>query len=397
MEDEPTTKMADETTQMAGESTKVADESTKMADGSTKMADELTCGECEEEAAGSSFNGRPDDLPPNMMQGTNGERLLKWKIDYAGGHQAQCRDLQCLFRVDNGGSRVIKKGELRIGRRILMENGFGSSGDPHMMMQWYHARCIFHQFLRARKTTRIIESEADMEGFQNIELEDQGLVTRMINGSEDVRKAAQNQSSNTPEKVAKEPGERGRPGGRKRAFHDVEIEVGQRVWAHYRSGTERVKSKKPELAAIRSEEMRIDGTILIQFESNNTKKTREELYNNPRRKRMRGWNRYARTFDGPKQWISRDWVEWNKPVPRLCGCNKQVPDHDCACGMTCSGMAMAGLVYGPDVENVTSREEQADALETLRKRLKESEARNLKETEAQKKKGPSKTVAADDN
>jgi hypothetical protein len=263
-------------------------------------------------------------------------------------------------------------------------DGFGSSGDKHIVMQWYHARCIFHSFLRARKTTRVIEADADIEGVQNLELEDQGLITRMIGGSEDVRNAAKNTTSDTPEKKVNPSG----PGGTrgiKRNYDDIVIENGKRVWAFYRSGAERVKSDKPELAMIRSDKLRIDGTLLIQFESNKTKMEREALYNNPRKKKTRGWNRYARQFDGPKQWISRDWVLWQRDPPALCGCNKQIPDHDCACSMTCSGRNLYGVVYGPDIQNVTTHKDQQDALEELRKRLKESEARTVKEAAARKK------------
>merc|ERR1719271_1651833 len=123
------------------------------------------------------------------MRDQNGNLLHKWKVDYAprgGGGRAQCRDKDCLERADQGGVRTIEKGCLRIARRVLMEqDSDGNGGTVHLM--WHHARCIFNTFLRARKNTRTIESELDMEGFDELKHEDKEMLRRIIDGNENPR------------------------------------------------------------------------------------------------------------------------------------------------------------------------------------------------------------------
>lgn len=338
--------------------------------------------------AAESVNAKGDkgDMPSNMMEGPNGQRMLKWKTDYAGGHQAQCRDPQCLERLEAGGSRVIKKGMLRIGRRVLNDKGFGADGDAQMMMMWYHGRCIFNSFLRARKTTRTIQGEHDIEGFGNLHDDDKNLVRRMIEGNEDLRKATARGTEGVSTPAPKGPrggadgimhgpggGPARQPGsGQKRSYHDMifgtgpQLELNDRVWAFFRDGVDRVKSKKSELGMIRTAAPRMDGCIRIQFESNDDRKDREEKYLNPRRKRTRGWNRYARVFNGPSQWIPRHWLDVKRAVPPLCGCIKNTPDHMCAAGVACKGKQFNHIVYGPEINAIDTSVRLPDELKKKR-------------------------------
>merc|ERR1719203_35974 len=94
-----------------------------------------------------------------------------------------CRDLDCLERPEQNGVSSIEKGSLRIGRRVLIEKGDSSE----MTIMWYHARCIFNTFLRARPGTRVILSEDDIEGFHFIDPADQDMLRRFIANNDEVR------------------------------------------------------------------------------------------------------------------------------------------------------------------------------------------------------------------
>lgn len=264
-----------------------------------------------------------------------GNLLHKWKVDYAtrgGGGRAMCRDLDCLERHEQAGVRSIEKGALRIGRRILMEQ----QGDNQITIMWYHARCMFNTFTRSRKTTRVIESTDDLDGFEALKPEDQEMLRRIITGHEDLRQARFGLGTDF--------------GGQKRVIDEMfpepaakrvkeeekhTVRVGDRVWTYCRVRTETAagplvaqKSPKPELGMV-VEDPTADGNVIIQFESAEHEKVRIERYTLRKFKRLKGWLRYPRVFEGKKQRLPMNWIQWKRPPPKLCGCNKQEWQHDC--------------------------------------------------------------------
>lgn len=88
-------------------------------------------------------------------------------------------EYDCTGRASCKGCRQkLDKKELRIAK--VVSNPFGDSGET--MNQWYHPKCIFNSFLRARATTRIIQSASDIYGYDVLEEDDQDSVAQMITG-----------------------------------------------------------------------------------------------------------------------------------------------------------------------------------------------------------------------
>lgn len=322
--------------------------------------------------------GAFDARTSRYMKDAEGNLLYKWKVEYAprgGGGVAQCRDSDCLERHAQGGVRSIEKGCLRIGRRVLMDPD--KSGEGKVSILWHHARCMFNTFLRARNNTRIIETVADLEGFSAIAQEDQDMIRRIIEDNTDIKnvrfRAFNGQVPTvTPTKRGDKRGAgggapgTGPPGAfaegsaakkRREAVEERHLGVGDRVWTHFRclprdavqDGAPPgvvlgpVKSEKPELATIREESA--DGTVIVQFESEAHEKDRTELYKSRRGKRLKGWLRYPRLFEGKKQRVPLTWVQWKRNPPSLCGCTQQSWGHRCDCGISC-GRGVSNKVYG---------------------------------------------------
>lgn len=279
------------------------------------------------------------DKMSRFTKDAEGNLIHKWKIDYAqrgGGGRAQCRDLDCLERHEQGGLRTIEKGGLRIARRVLMPAREGE--EPKMVLMWHHARCIFNTFLRAKKSTRLIESEDDIEDFNLISLDDQALLRRIIAGNENLQKArfAEGQDATTPVKRTLD-GSEFTPAKRRKGTEPPELKVGNRVWTHCRvrasapagggplAGDVPVKSPKPELAMIVDEPK--DGRVIVQFESAEMEKERLEKHGQKKFKPIRGWLRYPRIFEGKKQRVPIDWIKSDRPPPKMCGCCKQHWGH----------------------------------------------------------------------
>jgi len=298
----------------------------------------------------------------------SGNLLHKWKADYAprgGGGRAQCRDKDCLERFDQGGVTTIEKGCLRIGRRVLMEQD-RDGGTANISFMWHHARCIFNTFLRARKLTRVLESEFDIEGFSSLQHEDQETIRKLIAGIEKPSNArfntGENQPAQTPAKRANDSAPHlTMPSAEKKRKMDpnyAEVTTGQRVWTFFRclpkdvpgaaalppgAAGVAVKSEKPELAMIREEPTA--GNIIIQFESDEHEKERIELYQSKRHKRIRGWLRFPRLFEGRKQRVPMSWLQLKRNPPALCGCKIQAWGHECPCGIAC-GRGRTVQVWG---------------------------------------------------
>lgn len=280
----------------------------------------------------------------------SGAMIHKWKVDYAakgGGGRATCKDMDCLERHEQGGQRIIEKGELRIGRRVLIEKE-GQPGQVNIM--WYHARCIFNTFKRSRQTTRIIESPEDLEGFESISQEDQQLLRNIIAGTEDLRgprRPGASGSRSTPEKRSAGDLEETPAGKRHKGEKQYKLPLrqGDRIWTFCRvrpvasdrpgAGLEvAIKSARPELGIIREEEK--DGSLVVQFETEQHEKERIEKSQLRIYTKLRAWLRYPRMFEGKKQRIPLTWVKFDRPPPKLCGCVKQSWAHPCQCGIACT-------------------------------------------------------------
>jgi len=277
-----------------------------------------------------------------FMEDKDGNRIYKWKVDYAsrgGGGRAMCRDKDCLERRDQAGVASIEKGALRIGRRIQ-----GVEGD--LIILWYHARCIFNSFTRARKSTRIIESTDDLEGFDDIRPEDQELLRKVIAGQEDLRTANFGSSDRGQgnKRGAEEPAVTAAKRRREeeKVKKQVDLSKGSRVWTFVNvRGTDRdgqlisKKSSKPELGMIVEEEK--DGFFTMQFESKEHETERLEMQSKKRYRRLSAWLRYPRVFEGPPQKVAAGYIRRDRPPPKLCGCKLQEWAHGCPCtGITCT-------------------------------------------------------------
>jgi len=294
------------------------------------------------------------DKSSRWMKDPQGELLLKWKADYAkkgGGGRAQCRDTDCLERHEQGGVRFIEKGCLRIGRRVVMPGRDGDEGQLTMM--WYHARCIFNSFTRARKATRTIEHPDDIEDFHSLRLEDQQLLRRIIEGAEDLRNAKFGSGGGDVTTPPKRGGlfDDDTPASKRRRDKTLPpLKSGDRVWTFCKVrhaampdgppgilpvGELTTRSKKPELAKVVEEPK--DGFIIVQFESAEHEKERVARYTQKKFKNIRGWLKYPRIFEGMKQRVSVHWIQENRLPPRLCGCSKQEWAHQSSCtGISCT-------------------------------------------------------------
>ena len=94
----------------------------------------------------------------------------KWVIGYANTSKAKCKDKDCMEE-----NPEIMKGELRIGRRYP-----SPFNENEIAVNWFHARCMFNQQLRARNTTQVIERPEDMDAFQDLDRPDQQFIEQLI-------------------------------------------------------------------------------------------------------------------------------------------------------------------------------------------------------------------------
>lgn len=275
-----------------------------------------------------------------------------------------CKDTDCLERHEQGGEKCIEKGSLRIGRRVMMK-GRGGSDEDVVSIMWFHARCIFNTFLRSRKTTRVIESPEDLEGFGLLDPQDQDMLRKFINCNDEVRgwrgrglgvggAASMAAGSFTKAKPGTTPEKRGAaalldpPTAYKKVKtrpNDVTLVKGRQVWTYCKVRPPpptgpgpalefAIRSPKPELGQIVEEEK--DGSFIIQFEKTEHEQERMEKFSTPKFKKIRGWLRYPRVFEGKKQRIPMNWIQHSRAPPRLCSCTKQDWGHSCDCGISCS-------------------------------------------------------------
>eukprot|EP00928_Gymnodinium_smaydae_P050132 TRINITY_DN33739_c0_g1_i1.p1 TRINITY_DN33739_c0_g1~~TRINITY_DN33739_c0_g1_i1.p1 ORF type:complete len:495 (+),score=128.38 TRINITY_DN33739_c0_g1_i1:47-1531(+) len=290
-----------------------------------------------------------------FIKDDKGNVIHKWKVDYAtrgGGGRATCRDLECLHRAEQAGMKTIEKGALRICRRVCQEK----DGEATMILLWYHARCIFNTFARSRKTTRVIETPEDLEGFESIAYEDQQQLRRIISGTEDVRAAKPFSSGGGMQKRPGAALEETVAAKRAKLLEERPMKKGERVWTFCKVRPKEaagpggmpaaisVKSPKPELGML-VEDIK-DGRVVVQFESAEHEKERIDKLNDRRFKSTRAWLRYPRIFEGKKQMIPLEWVQVKRPPPRLCSCIKQQWGHEATCGDISCGRGTIRTVFG---------------------------------------------------
>ena len=92
----------------------------------------------------------------------------RYGIDNAKMGTSGCK--KCKVKITKGGLRIAK----------IVPNPFTESGGD--MKQYFHPQCIFETFVRARATTKKIESPEDLEGWSNIGQEDKDEVLKLIKG-----------------------------------------------------------------------------------------------------------------------------------------------------------------------------------------------------------------------
>lgn len=92
----------------------------------------------------------------------------KYIVGYAKLGTSSCK--KCKQKIEKGG--------LRIGK--VTPNPFTDDGGD--MKQWFHPKCIFETFVRARATTKKIEDPDDAEGFYDLKDEDKDEIKKLIDG-----------------------------------------------------------------------------------------------------------------------------------------------------------------------------------------------------------------------
>ncbi|RDD44029.1 DNA ligase 3 [Trichoplax sp. H2] len=91
---------------------------------------------------------------------------IEFLAEYDRSGRASCK----------GCKQKLEKKALRIAK--VVENPFGDTGET--MKQWHHPKCIFNSFIRARPATKIIQTVADIDGYDDLEDDDQESVSQMI-------------------------------------------------------------------------------------------------------------------------------------------------------------------------------------------------------------------------
>lgn len=73
----------------------------------------------------------------------------------------------------------IPKGDVRLAKSVP---NFFDSDDDKEMKAYYHIKCLFDVFTRARATTKIIESTDDIQDFAKIKDDDKKLIISCLDG-----------------------------------------------------------------------------------------------------------------------------------------------------------------------------------------------------------------------
>lgn len=109
---------------------------------------------------------------------------IKFSVDYSK-RASNCKE--CKLEIVKGDVRLAK----------ITPNPFGGDGD---MKKYYHIKCLFETFKRARKATRKIEASDDIEDFKSIKEEDKKLIVSFIEARSGGKNAASASSSKSSSK-----------------------------------------------------------------------------------------------------------------------------------------------------------------------------------------------------
>ncbi|KAL5490807.1 hypothetical protein EMCRGX_G015992 [Ephydatia muelleri] len=118
---------------------------------------------------------------------------VKYCIEYAKTGRSGCKKCK----------QQIEKGVARIGK--VAPNPFSDDGGD--MKVWYHVKCMFETFKRARATTKKIESPADLEGFAELadteKEEIKQLIKEMVPPKSSAKTAAKTAAKTNPSPAEK--------------------------------------------------------------------------------------------------------------------------------------------------------------------------------------------------
>ena len=96
--------------------------------------------------------------------GDQQQEYKKFFADHAKSNRSTCK--KCKQKLDNGVLRLAKSGY----------NPFG----PGPMKLWHHVNCMFEVFAGQRRTTARIETPEDIEGWSDLEEEDQEEILKYL-------------------------------------------------------------------------------------------------------------------------------------------------------------------------------------------------------------------------
>ena len=114
------------------------------------------------------FNSNKPDCS-NILNNTGKMTTNRFCCDYARLGTSSCK--KCKQKLEKSSLRLAK----------VTPNPFGD-GDGDMK-QYFHPRCMFETFIRARATTKVIDDPDDIESFSNLKPEDQDVIIALIKGS----------------------------------------------------------------------------------------------------------------------------------------------------------------------------------------------------------------------
>ncbi|ESN98431.1 hypothetical protein HELRODRAFT_113751 [Helobdella robusta] len=106
--------------------------------------------------------------------------MTSFLCDYAKLGTAGCK--KCKVKLEKGALRLAK----------VTPNPF-TDGEGEMK-QYFHPKCLFETFTKARSTTKVVDSPNDLQNYDSLKAEDQNLINNLIDDLSKVR--------STPKKTA---------------------------------------------------------------------------------------------------------------------------------------------------------------------------------------------------
>ncbi|ULU05123.1 hypothetical protein L3Y34_017682 [Caenorhabditis briggsae] len=110
----------------------------------------------------------------------------------------------------------LEKGVLRMGK--IMPNFFVAAKDPSKpppdMKQYFHKECLFEMLFKARPTTKVIDETEEIEGFEDLNAEDQDEIKKLVDeltekrskdGPAEPKKTPSKKKSESKEEVEETP------------------------------------------------------------------------------------------------------------------------------------------------------------------------------------------------